>query len=188
VLITAVLSASYRYFWVANELESGLYELEKADILYAFAGLAALAELVRRIIGIPLLVVCIVAFSYALYGGALPSPLGHAGIDLAELLTTIWYSFDGVFGRPIAVVTSTILVFILFGAVLEALGVGDVLLKMALTLTRHLPGGEAHAAVLASGLFGTISGSAVANVVATGVITIPMIKKTWLQRHFCRCR
>ncbi len=183
-LIAAVLTATYRYFWVAEELETGLYELEMIDIACAFIGLTALADLVRRVVGYPLLLVCVVCFLYALYGNVLPSLIGHAGIDLSELLTTVWYSFDGIFGRPIAVVTSTILVFILFGALLEGLGVGDVLLKLAFRLTRRFAGGEAHAAVLASGLFGTISGSSVANVVGTGVITIPMIKKRGFSAKF----
>ena len=183
-LIAAVLAATYRYFWVSEELETGLYELEMVDMIYCFCGLAALAELVRRVVGIPLLIVCAVAFAYALAGEMLPSAVGHAGIDLSELLTTVWYSFDGIFGRPIAVVTSTILIFILFGALLEALGVGDVLLKLAFRVTRRFAGGDAHAAVLASGLFGTISGSSVANVVGTGVITIPMIKKRGFTAKF----
>lgn len=184
ILIAGIAAATYRYFWVAEELESGLYELENIDIIYALIGLTALAELVRRVVGTPLVIVCAIVFAYALYGNFLPSAVGHTGIDINELLITVWYSFDGVFGRPIAVVTSTILIFILFGALLEALGVGDVLLKLAFGLTRRFAGGDAHAAVLASGLFGTISGSAVANVVGTGVITIPMIKKRGFSASF----
>lgn len=184
ILIIGISAATYRYFWVADELESGLYELENVDIIYALIGLTALAELIRRVVGTPLVIVCGAVFCYGLYGNVLPSVIGHAGIDLNELMTTVWYSFDGVFGRPIAVVTSTILIFILFGALLEALGVGEVLLKLAFRLTRRLAGGDAHAAVLASGLFGTISGSAVANVVATGVITIPIIKKRGFSAKF----
>ncbi|MBV0934265.1 TRAP transporter permease [Marinobacterium weihaiense] len=183
-LLLAVLAAAYRYFWVAEELETGLYELEMPDILMALAGLAVLGELMRRMIGLTLLLVCGLAACYALFGRELPGGLAHAGMDLAQMLTTVWYSFDGVFGSTLGVVTSTILIFILFGALLDALGVGVVLLKLSFRLTRHLPGGDAHAAVLASGLFGTISGSSVANVVGTGVITIPMIKKSGFSGRF----
>ncbi len=183
-LLAAALAAAYRYFWVSEELESGLYELEQTDILMALAGLAVLAELMRRMIGLTLLIVCSLALAYALFGRELPGALAHAGMDLSQMLTTVWYSFDGVFGSTLGVVTSTILIFILFGALLDALGVGEVLLKLAFRLTRHLPGGDAHAAVLASGLFGTISGSSVANVVGTGVITIPMIKKSGFSGRF----
>lgn len=183
-LIVAVLAAAYRYFWVAEELETGLYELEQTDVLMALAGLAVLAELMRRMIGLTLLIVCSLALGYALFGRELPGALSHAGMDLEQMLTTVWYSFDGVFGSTLGVVTSTILIFILFGALLDALGVGVVLLKLSFRLTRRLPGGDAHAAVLASGLFGTISGSSVANVVGTGVITIPMIKKSGFPGRF----
>ncbi len=183
-LIVAVLAAAYRYFWVYEELETGLYELEQTDILMALAGLVVLGELMRRMIGLTLLIVCSLAACYALFGRELPGALAHAGMDLAQMLTTVWYSFDGVFGSTLGVVTSTILIFILFGALLDALGVGVVLLKLSFRLTRHLPGGDAHAAVLASGLFGTISGSSVANVVGTGVITIPMIKKSGFSGRF----
>ena len=183
-LVGLISAAVYRYYWVSEELESGLYELENIDILYAIAGLLVLAEMMRRVVGFPLVLVCLTSIVYALYGNYFPDVIGHAGVDLSELLTTVWYSFDGVFGRPLAVVTSTILIFILFGSLLETLGVGDVLLKFAFKVTRHFAGGDAHAAVLASGLFGTISGSAVANVVGTGVITIPMIKKRGFSAKF----
>ena len=184
MLLIAVMAAAYRYFWVYEELETGLYELEMPDILMALAGLVVLGELMRRMIGVTLLIVCALAMGYALFGRDLPGGLAHAGMDLAQMLTTIWYSFDGVFGSTLGVVTSTILIFILFGALLDALGIGAVLLKLSFRLTRHLPGGDAHAAVLASGLFGTISGSSVANVVGTGVITIPMIKKSGFSGRF----
>ena len=183
-LVGLISAAVYRYYWVSEELESGLYELENIDIMYAIAGLLVLAEMMRRVVGFPLVLVCLTSIAYALYGNYFPDVIGHAGVDLSELLTTVWYSFDGVFGRPLAVVTSTILIFILFGSLLETLGVGDVLLKFAFKVTRHFAGGDAHAAVLASGLFGTISGSAVANVVGTGVITIPMIKKRGFSAKF----
>lgn len=184
LLIVAMVMATEHYFWLVEELESGLYELETVDVMYALAGLLPLAELVRRVVGLPLLIVCLLALFYALFGQHMPNLLAHTGIDVYELTTTVWFSFDGVFGRPVAVVTSTILIFIVFGAMLEIMGVGEVLLKLAFRLTRRLPGGDAHAAVLASGLFGTISGSAVANVVGTGVITIPMIKKRGFSAKF----
>lgn len=183
-LLSLSIIVCYRYFLVSEALETGLYELTYIDTLCGLSGLICLGELVRRKVGAPLVFVCALALLYASFGRYLPSFMAHSGIPLNELLVTSWYSFDGVFGRPMAVVTSTILIFILFGAVLEAMGVGDILLKLAFRLTRRLPGGDAHAAVLASGLFGTISGSAVANVVGTGVITIPMIKKRGFSARF----
>jgi TRAP-type uncharacterized transport system fused permease subunit len=100
------------------------------------------------------------------------------------LIQVLWYSFDGVFGRPMATVVSTILIFIIFGAFLEFLTIDRVLVKLALAATGRIRSGPAAAATIASGLFGTISGSAVANVVGTGVITIPLIKKRGFKAHF----
>lgn len=96
----------------------------------------------------------------------------------------VWYSFDGVFGSPLAVVVSLILVFIVFGAMLEAIGAGAVLLRFAVVATGRLRGGPAHAAIAASGVFGTMSGSVSGNVVGTGVMTIPMIVERGFPRRY----
>ena len=99
------------------------------------------------------------------------------GFTLEQIMQGMWYSLDGVFGLPTAVLVNIVFVYIVFGAILEGSGAGAVLLKLAMSATGRLRGGPAHAAIVASGLFGTMSGSAVANVVGTGVFTIPMIKK-----------
>ena len=99
-------------------------------------------------------------------------------------MRTVWYSFDGVFGFIVITVISLIFIFIVFGAVLEATGAGAVLLRIAISLTGRLRGGPAHAAIAASGFFGTISGSVSANVVGTGVFTIPMIKERGFRSSF----
>ena len=82
-----------------------------------------------------------------------------------------------MFGRPTGIVAGVVLIFVVFGAVLEATGAGAILLRIAITVTAGIRGGPAHAAIVASALFGTMSGSVMANVVGTGVFTIPMIKK-----------
>lgn len=184
VMSVLMAAAIYRYFVLSEELESGLYDLTTEDIVFGCGGILVLLEMSRRVVGLPLVIFCVFAISYALLGGNLPGMLGHSGVDFGEFLLTLWYSFDGVYGRPMAVVSTTILVFIIFGSVLEAMGIGDVLLKISVRVAGGLRGGAAHAAVVASGLFGTISGSAVANVVGTGVITIPMIKRSGFKAKF----
>ena len=134
-------------------------------------------ELTRRTFGIPLALVAILFLGYALFGHSLPWFFQHAGIDLVEIIRTTWHSFDGVFGRPTGIVAGVVLIFVVFGAVLEETGAGAILLRVAMTLTAGIRGGPAHAAIIASALFGTMSGSVMANVVGTGVFTIPMIKK-----------
>ncbi|MDI5934983.1 TRAP transporter permease [Halomonas kalidii] len=184
VLVILIGIAAWRYFIIADFLDSGLYLLQPLDLWCGLGGVLALLELTRRVIGFPLVLVSLLVASYAYFGDSLPGMLSHSGISYSELLQTFWYSFDGVFGQPLAVVTSTILVFIIFGAVLESLGIGQVLLNLSLRTLGRLRGGAAYAAVMASGLFGTVSGSVVANVVGTGVVTMPMIKRSGFSARF----
>lgn len=184
-LTAACLGAAvWQYFKAAAEIETGLYFLSSSDIWLGFIGLFAVIELTRRSVGLVMAVVAGVVLLYGAFGDFAPGFLRHAGISSEELVQVLWFSFDGVFGRPLATVVSTILIFIMFGAVLELLGIDRVLVRLALGATGNLRSGPAAAATVASGLFGTISGSAVANVVGTGVITIPLIKKRGFKPHF----
>lgn len=184
MLVAAFGAVLFRYFQIAELLQTGLYFPLAIDVVLGVVGIAVLLELTRRAVGLPLVLVCLLAIAYALFGESLAGVLSHAGVDLPDLMMNLWYSFDGVFGRPMAVVTGTIVVYIVFGAMVEGLGVGEVLLKLSIRGLGWLPGGAAHAAVLASALFGSISGSAVANVVGTGVVTIPMIKRSGFSARF----
>jgi len=113
---------------------------------------------------------------YTLFGMNLPGILGHRGYPLKRVLVTL-YGFDGVHGLPIGTASTTLAMFLLFGQVFEKSGIGDFMIQVANALTRRSRGGAAKTAVVASGFFGTISGSAVTNVVGTGTFTIPMMKK-----------
>ncbi|WP_281857068.1 TRAP transporter permease [Litoreibacter halocynthiae] len=176
--------AVYQYFQAASEIETGLYFLTSADIWLGLLGLIAVIELTRRSVGLVMAVVAAIVLIYGAFGHLAPGFMRHAGMTSEELIQVLWFSFDGVFGRPMATVVSTILIFIIFGAVLELLTIDLVLVKLALAATGRVRSGPAAAATVASGLFGTISGSAVANVVGTGVITIPLIKKRGFKSHF----
>lgn len=95
-----------------------------------------------------------------------------------------WVDTGGIFGPPLQVVSRNVLIFIVFGAVLMASGAGDLLLKIANRLTGGMIGGAAHAAVASSAMFGTLSGAAISNVVSTGVMTIPVIKRSGFKPSF----
>ncbi|WP_282606347.1 TRAP transporter fused permease subunit [Pelagibius sp. Alg239-R121] len=183
MLLGLCLSAVW-FFRISEEVESGLYFLNEADVIVAWVAIAVVVELARRTVGNAMVIVCILCLLYATYGESLPWIFQHAGVSSEELLQTLWYSFDGIFGRPMAAVTSTILIFIVFGGVLEAIGVDRSIVRLALMATARLRGGPAQAAVIASALFGTISGSAVANVVGTGVVTIPLIRRYGFSAKF----
>lgn len=186
LLSTAVALALsvFQYFRAAEEIETGLYFLTSTDIWMGMLGLYAVIELTRRSVGLVMALVAGIVLAYGAFGHMAPGFLRHAGISTEELMTVLWFSFDGVFGRPMATVVSTILIFILFGSLLELLAIDLVLVRLALAATGRLRSGPAAAATVASGLFGTISGSAVANVVGTGVITIPLIKKRGFSPRF----
>jgi TRAP transporter 4TM/12TM fusion protein len=147
---------------------------------FAWVAIALIGYLTFRFFGIPMLVVLLLAAAYLLF----PSGLGGAGVDWSHAAENLWFSTDGVFGRPVEVVGRIVLIFIVFGAVLQQSGAGEILLRIALAATGRFPGGPAHAAVAASALFGSLSGTAVANVVSTGVFTIPIIKKVGFKAKF----
>ncbi len=184
ILFVIMAIATYWFFYVHDALETGLYDLNQTDIWIGIGGMVVLLELGRRTMGLPLVFIGAFSIIYCLYGDYLPWIFTHAGYEFEETLRTMWYSFDGVFGLPVSVVANMIAVFIVFGVVLEGTGAGALLLKIAFSLTGHLRGGPAHAAVVSSGLFGTISGSVVGNVVGTGVFTMPMISKRGFPKAF----
>ena len=177
VLLFGFLFVIYWFLITSERLWDGVFEFEAIDIVTGYFGLLVTLELTRRTFGLPLALVAILFLGYALFGQSLPWFFQHAGIDLVEIIRTTWHSFDGVFGRPTGIVAGVVLIFVVFGAMLEETGAGAILLRVAMTATAGIRGGPAHAAIVASALFGTMSGSVMANVVGTGVFTIPMIKR-----------
>ncbi|MCG6875107.1 MAG: TRAP transporter fused permease subunit [Betaproteobacteria bacterium] len=166
--------------WFLRTYESlweGLYILPESDLYIALAGIVAVIELTRRAFGPVLAGLCALAIVYGMFGASLPWFFAHVGYSFEETMRAVWYSFDGVFGFPVGIIATIVVIFVVFGALLEGTGAGAILIKMATAATARIRGGPAHAAVLASALFGTISGSPIANVVGTGVFTIPLIKR-----------
>lgn len=104
--------------------------------------------------------------------------------SMRSMVLNFWSQTGGMFGQPLQVVSGNVLIFIAFGAVLMASGAGDLLMKIANRLTGRFTGGAAHAAVASSALFGTLSGAAISNVVSTGVMTIPVIKRSGFRPTF----
>lgn len=178
VLLVLGLWSIWSFYFVQTQMESSLYDVTNSDAWPALAGLIVFLELCRRLWGWGLF--CVGAFGvlYLLYGQDLPGLLSHTGFSLKEVASALWYNTNkGVFGSITNIVLSTVFIFIIFGVLLEGTGAGDTLLKFAFLATRRTRGGPAHAAILASSMFGTMSGSTVANIVGTGTFTIPMIKK-----------
>lgn len=177
-LILAGLWSIWSFHFVQTEMETALYDVTIRDAWPALAGLVVFLELCRRLWGWGLFGVGTFGVIYLLFGQDLPGIMAHSGFSLNEVAEALWYNTNkGVFGSITNIVLSTVFIFIIFGVLLEGTGAGDTLLKFAFLATRRTRGGPAHAAILASSMFGTMSGSTVANIVGTGTFTIPMIKK-----------
>ncbi len=134
--------------------------------------------------GWPLPIVAIIATIYALFGPYFPGVLAHGGFPLEELAPFQYLRTDGIFGVPLGVSASFIFLFVLFGAILSVTGAGQFFIDLSLALTGRSQGGPGKAAVVASGLMGTVSGSSVANAVTTGAFTIPLMKKSGYTPNF----
>mgnify|MGYP000135559109 CR=1 FL=1 len=132
----------------------------------------------RRTVGLPIVIVALVFIIYALFGRYMPSAIAHKGYSIWRLIDNLSWTTQGVFGIPIAVSSTFVFIFILFGSMLDKLGAGKFFINFAYALSGHRQGGPAQTAVIASGLMGSISGSSVSNVVTTGAFTIPLMKKT----------
>lgn len=135
--------------------------------------------------GAPLSIVGILALVYFYTGEYWPWIFETARVDLPETSEDLWFNQgDGILGTIMGIIIFTVFPFIMLGSMLERTGGGRSLIKLAVHVTKGFRGGPAHAAILASSLFGTMSGGSVTNVVATGVITIPMIKQRGFSPSF----
>jgi TRAP transporter 4TM/12TM fusion protein len=154
-----------------------------SDLAISIIGMILVLEACRRVIGAIMTGICVAAIAYALYGPYMPELIIHKGYSIERIATTLWLTTEGIFGLPIGVAATFVYVFVLFGAVLEATGGGNFFIDLAYALTGRFSGGPAKTAVVASGFLGSVSGSAVGNVVATGSFTIPMMKRVGYRPH-----
>ena len=185
LLLAGAVFATYRFMVVQKIMADDLYDILDIDILACFLGLIVIVELTRRVWGWTLFSVTIFSIVYILWGQDLPGVLRHSGFSFEQLAENLWFNLNkGVFGSITNIVINVVLIFVLFGVLLESTGAGQTLLKYAFRLTQKTRGGPAHAAILASGFFGTMSGSPVANIVGTGTFTIPIIKKRGFSPEF----
>ncbi|KPQ23015.1 MAG: TRAP transporter, 4TM/12TM fusion protein [Halomonas sp. HL-48] len=158
----------------------------ETDILVACIATATVLEASRRAVGFSMTVIGLIAILYAMAGPRgelpwlgewMPGILDHRGYSLDRIAGQLYLGQEGIFGLPLGVAATYIFIFVLFGAFLESTGAGKFFIDMAYAATGRQRGGPAKAAVLASAGMGSISGSAIANVVTTGAFTIPLMKK-----------
>lgn len=176
-MLAVSAAAVLRFIDNIEDIDNLVAEYSAVDLLIALGVLLVLIDLTRRLFGIALAAVALAALAYAVFGADLPWVFRHSGFSMEQVMEIVWYGFQGVFGFPTAIVLSLILIYIIFGSVLESTGAANSLVRVAFALAGGWRGGPAHAAVAASAAFGTMSGSVAANVVGTGAFTIPLIKR-----------
>jgi TRAP transporter 4TM/12TM fusion protein len=142
-------------------------------------------EATRRTVGwvLPIIIVCFILF--ALYGPHMPfQVLKHPGVTWRQFVNNIYFPAEGIFGIALWIASTVVFHFVLFGAVAQRMGLGQLFVDISTIVSGRFLGGPAKVSVVSSALFGTISGSAVANVVSTGSLTIPNMKRLGYQPHF----
>ena len=182
ILAMVVGTAAFLYFnFFAMDIIQQGTRFEVHQILIGIVGILALAEVCRRSVGLPILLVAAFFIVYALiWGLANPSLWGKLNYTVRYL----FYSKEGIFSTPVNVCSKFIVVFIIFGAFLERTGIADFFINISNAVVGGFSGGPAKVAVVASAMEGMVSGSSVANTVGSGSVTIPLMKKTGYKPEF----
>ncbi|MDD3937407.1 TRAP transporter permease [Rhodoferax sp.] len=166
------------YHWLFEaDLTQRAGELIPLDWVIGVVTVALVFEAARRVMGWGLPIICGIFLLYGLFGQYLPGNLAHRGFGVDQIISTLGFGTEGIYGTPTYVSSSYIFLFILFGAFLEQAGMINLFNDFAMGMVGHTRGGPAKVSVISSGLMGTINGSGVANVVTTGQFTIPLMKR-----------
>ena len=180
-IIMILGTSSFLYFCIrATEIVSR-YKITEIEVIIGIVGILCLAELCRRSVGLPILIVAAALLCYALIWGS-TNPDIFARVT--ENVRVLFYSKEGVLSTPVNVCSKYIALFIIFGAFLERTGIADFFIKISNALVGRFSGGPAKVAVVASALEGMVSGSSVANTVGSGAVTIPLMKRTGYKPEF----
>ncbi|MBW2147498.1 MAG: TRAP transporter permease [Deltaproteobacteria bacterium] len=186
----------YDYLFAALTIAGGTYiivEFESMvarlgiqttrDVVFAIITISLVLEATRRTVGNALPILCLVFIAYAMFGHYLPDAIAHRGFSIQRITSQLYSTMEGIYGMTTKAMAVYVFLFIVFGAFLDASGAGNYFNDLAYSLTGSWRGGPAQTAVVASTLMGSVSGAAVANVVATGSFTIPLMKKVGYRPH-----
>jgi TRAP transporter 4TM/12TM fusion protein len=184
LLLSAVAVAIGLYIFIGLD---GIFERQGDwspwDIRVGIALLLLVLEGTRRVIGWNLTAIAGLFLLFGYFGPYMPDLFVHKGYSVERIATTLSLTTEGIFGLPLGVAATFVFIFILFGSFLEKTGAGNFFINLSYSITGRYAGGPAKTAVVASGFMGSVAGSAVANVVATGSFTIPMMKKIGYKKH-----
>ncbi len=187
--ILAILAAAPGVYSMVNytaitERIQQIDPLTTAQLYLGILLVILLLEGTRRIVGLPLALIAFLFGLYMLYGYKLPGLLQGFPFSFPEVIEELYLTDEGIFASPLGVSATYVMIFLIFGAFLEKSGAGDWFMSVAQAFTGTTPGGPAQIAVMSSCLFGSISGSAVANVYGTGTFTIPLMMKIGYEPYF----
>jgi len=174
-LITMIVGLYAAVFYPKILLGMGL--IKPIEVAFGIVTTILVLESIRRIAGLPIVYIILIFILYAKFGYLIPGILGTGRISWPRLFQQLYVGADFMLGTPLRVVCQIVFAFILFGNIYLKVGGGDLIMDLSYALLGRVRGGPAKVAVVASSLFGTISGSAVANVSAVGTLTIPLMKK-----------
>jgi len=183
-LVALALGIQVYTLWDVEAFMMREGELTQTDIYVGAAMLALVMEVTRRAVGLPMVLVTLFFLVHALYAHKFPGFFFGPPTSPEKYVDLLFVRSEGIFGIPLLVASTYIVLFIMFGAVLIRSGAGRFFIDLAIALTGHRTGGPAKASVVASAFLGTVSGSAVANVVTTGSFTIPLMKRLGYRPKF----
>ncbi|GAA3710971.1 TRAP transporter permease [Oceanisphaera sediminis] len=184
-VILALMTAGTVLYWISQfELLNYRAGAEnEVDMLISIVGLLLSLEICRRVLGWSITLIGVAMIAFALFGPYLPELLAHRGFRFERLATALFLTTNGVFGVMASVLATYVILFIFFGAFLQKSGAGRFFIDLPLALAGRSTGGPAKVAVISSALFGSVSGSAIANTVSSGAFTIPMMKRAGFRPH-----
>jgi TRAP transporter 4TM/12TM fusion protein len=172
-------------YWM-YEYEALTYRMgveSKMDVWVSIVGVLLSLEVCRRVLGWAITITGSFFLVFGYFGPYFPNIVAHRGFSLERLATNLYLTQDGVFGVMAGVLVTYVILFIFFGSFLQKSGVGRFFIDWPLALAGRTAGGPAKVCVIASGFFGSVSGSAIANTVTTGAFTIPLMKKAGFRPH-----
>jgi len=156
----------------------------KFDTIVTIIMVFLVLEATRRTVGYPLTLIAGLVLLYPFLGKYIPGMFGHRGFELDYVIQQMFMTTNGIFGEAVGIASTYVFMFVLFGAFLKETGGGDFFFELSMAVAGSTRGGLAKTAVLASALFGSISGSPISNVATTGAFTIPMMKRSGYPSHF----
>ena len=148
------------------------------DIAVSIAVFVVMIIAAQRSLGWPMVIISLVFFAYTIFGRYIPGTFGHRGYSISRVMPYLSLGTEGIFGTSMGVAAGVIVTYSVFGAVMGRFGIGDYFITVAYGLVGRSKGGSAKASIVASGLMGTVSGSAVANILTTGSFTLPLMTRS----------